>query len=42
MKMVMKDIFLEVNVKYPEKLNAIHNDSPFLLERMKIKKVEKL
>ena len=30
--------FLEVNVQYPEKLH----DLPFLHERMKIKKVEKL
>ena len=34
--------FLEVDVKNPEKLNNVHNDLPFLLERMKIEKVEKL
>ena len=34
--------FLEVDVQYLEKLHEIHNDLPFLIERMKIKKVEKL
>ena len=34
--------FLEVDVQYPEKLHELHNDLPFLLERMKIEKVEKL
>ena len=34
--------FLEVDVQYPEKLHETHNDLPFLLERMKIEKVEKL
>ena len=34
--------FLEVNVQYPEKLHELHNDLPFLPERMKIEKVEKL
>ena len=28
--------FLEVDVKYPEKLHNLHNDLPFLPERMKI------
>ena len=37
----MKDIF-EVAVSYPEKLYELHNDFPFLSERIKIKKVEKL
>ena len=32
--------FLEIDVQYPEKL--LHNDVPFLPERMKIKKVRKL
>ena len=27
---------LEVDVKYPEKLHNLHNDLPFLPERMKI------
>ena len=34
--------FLEIGVEYPEKLNDLHNDLPFLPERMKIEKVEKL
>ena len=34
--------YLEVNVQYLDKLYELHNDLPFLLERMKIKKVEKL
>ena len=28
--------FLQVDVKYPEKLHNLHNDLPFLPERMKI------
>ena len=31
---------LEVDVKYPEKLHNLHNDLPFLPERMKILKIE--
>ena len=34
--------FLEVDVQYLEKLHGLHNDLPFLPERKKIKKVEKL
>ena len=34
--------FLEVDYQYPVKLHELHNDLPFLLERMKIEKVEKL
>ena len=34
--------FLEVDVHYPKKLHELHNDLPFLLERMKIEKIEKL
>ena len=34
--------FLKVNVQYPEKLYELHNELPFLSERMKIEKVEKL
>ena len=34
--------FLEVNVQYPENLHNLHNDLPFLPERMKIEKMEKL
>ena len=31
----------EVDVQHPEKLLYLHNDLPFLPERMKIEKVEK-
>ena len=34
--------FLEVEVQYLEKLHDLHNDLPFLPERMKIYEVEKL
>ena len=34
--------FLEVDVQYPKKINELHNDLPFLPERTKIEKVEKL
>ena len=34
--------FLEVDVQYLEKLYELHNDLPFLPERTKIEKVEKL
>ena len=34
--------FLEVDVKYLEKLHKLHNNLPFLPERMRIEKVEKL
>ena len=37
-----KRYFLEVDVQYLEKLYELHNDLPFLPERMKIEKVEKL
>ena len=33
---------LKVDVQNPEKLDKLHNDLPFLPERMKIEKVEKL
>ena len=33
---------LEVDIQYPEKLQELHDDLPFLPERMKIEKVEKL
>ena len=32
---------MEVDVHYTEKLHDLHNDLPFLTERMKIEKVEK-
>ena len=34
--------FLKVNVQYSEKVHKLYNDFPFLLERMKIGKFEKL
>ena len=34
--------FFEVDVQNHEKLHEFHNDLPFLPERMRIKKVEKL
>ena len=34
--------FFEFDVQYPEKLHELHNDLPFLPERMNTKKVEKL
>ena len=41
---VERDIgyFLKVDVLYPEQLHELHNDLPFLQERMKIGKAEKL
>ena len=34
--------FLEVDAQYPEKLHELYNDLPFLPERRKIAKVQKL
>ena len=34
--------FLEVDVQYLEKLHKLHNDLPFLPQRMKIENVEKV
>ena len=34
--------FLEVDIQYPEKLHELHNQFPFLPERMKIEKIENL
>ena len=36
-----KGYFLEVDVQYLGKLHKLHNDLPFLHERMKVKKVLK-
>ena len=37
-----KGYLLEVDVRYPTELHDSHNDLPFMCERMKINKVEKL
>ena len=37
-----KGYLLEVDVKYPKELHDLHNDLPFMCEKMKINKVEKL
>ena len=34
--------FLEVDIQYPEKLHELHNQFPFLPERMEIEKIENL
>ena len=34
--------FLEVDVQYPKKLHELHNNLPFLPEKRKLKKIEKL
>ena len=36
-----KGYFLEVDVQYLEKLHELHNDLPFLSERIKIEKIRK-
>ena len=44
-KLVKKDkreYLLEVNVEYPKELHENHNKLPFLTEKMKISRVEKL
>ena len=41
-KRCSKGYLLEVNVKYPGRLHDLHNDLPFMCEKMKINKVEKL
>ena len=38
----VNDFFFEVDFQYPENIHNLHYDLPFLPERMKIKKVEKL
>ena len=38
----MKGYLLEVDVEYPKELHENHNELPFLAERMKTGKVEKL
>ena len=39
---MIKDIFLKLKFNIFEKSNKLHNDLPFLPERKKIEKVEKL
>ena len=42
MKKVMKDIFQKLMFNILKKLHELYNDLPFLPERMKMEKVEKL
>ena len=42
MKIVIRDIFFEVDVDYPKKLLDPHKNLPFLPERKKVNEVEKL
>ena len=42
MKKVMKDVFWKLMLNNPEKLHELHNGLPFLPERMKVERVEKL
>ena len=42
MKKVMKNIFLKLMFQYPENLNDLHNDIPFLPKRMKTEKFGKV
>ena len=37
-----KGYFLQVGVRYPEKLDELYSNMPFLPERKKLEKVEKL
>ena len=37
-----EEYFLEVDVQYPENVHSLHNDLPFLPERIKLEKLEKL
>ena len=41
-KLENKSYLLEVDVKYPKELHDLHNELPFMCEKMKINKVEKL
>ena len=40
MKKAMTDVFLEAVVQYPEKLHGLHNDLPFLPEKIITENVE--
>ena len=37
-----KGYLLEVDVRYPKELHDLHNDLPFMCEKLMINKVEKL
>ena len=41
-KIDKRGYLLELDVKYPKGLQENHNELPFLVEKMKIKRVEKL
>ena len=41
-KNINKGYFLEVDIDYPKELFNLHKDLPFLPERKKVEKVEKL
>ena len=41
-KIVIKDVFLKLDVEYSKDLHDLHNGLPFLPERMKINKCNKL
>ena len=42
MKILIQDIFFEVDLEYPKTLFNSHTDLPFLLERKMVEKVEKI
>ena len=42
MKMVIQDIFLEVDIDYPKELFNIYEDLPFLPEIKKVNQVKEL
>ena len=37
-----EEYFLEVDFQYPENVHSLHNDLPFVPERIKLEKLEKL
>ena len=41
-KIAIKDYILGVDAKYPKNVHDLHSDLPFLLERMKVNKCNKL